>query len=173
MALLLAQGVPMIRMGDEYGHSQGGNNNTWCQDSELSWFDWEKAKSSNFSRFVKRLIQIRKEHSLLRRKTFIGDGDITWHDKLPHQPDWDAHSRLVAFCLHGHRQESDLYIAFNAHDHPVTVTLPFDPDRERWCWLVDTSQESPDDVTEAGVCRPLPGVELELQAHSSVLLQRA
>lgn len=116
-ALLLAHGVPMLTMGDEYGHTKGGNNNTYCHDSELNWFDWDAlgADKDGFARFVRQLVRLRRSSPLLRRAGYVGEGDVTWHGEQPNTPDWSEASRLVAYTLHDDNDASgrDLYIAFN------------------------------------------------------------
>jgi isoamylase/glycogen operon protein len=177
LALMISQGVPMLKMGDEYGHIQNGNNNVWCQDNTLNWFQWNKINSnsdldSGFGRFLKILIKLRKNHPHMKRKRFLQDTDIIWHDKLPNRPDWDADSRIVAYTLPGDNTCSDLYIAFNAHHFATNIVLPFDADHEQWCWIVNTALPSPEDITNLDQCRPVPLSEITLQPHSAVLLRR-
>ncbi len=86
--LLLSQGVPMLVMGDEVGRSQGGNNNAYCQDSEISWFDWDNIDDDDgdFLAFVKRMIELRRQHIVLHRSKFFHAEfipgteirDVTW-----------------------------------------------------------------------------------------------
>lgn len=104
----------MITMGDEYGHSKEGNNNTYCHDSVLNWFNWDLARKEekNFLRFVKGLIRLRKSRSELRRSEFVSESDVQWHGVEPCQPDWSDSSRLVAMTLTG-VDGGGLYIAFN------------------------------------------------------------
>src|SRR5438876_8717031 len=72
--LLLSQGVPMLLGGDELGRTQHGNNNAWCQDSELSWFDWEHA-DGDLTRFFQRVIRLRRDHPVFRRSAFLTGGE--------------------------------------------------------------------------------------------------
>src|SRR5207248_8865263 len=108
--LFLSQGVPMILAGDEFLRTQGGNNNAWCQDNEVSWLDWSLARANgDFLRFAKMLIAMRKRHPALRRRTFFrGPGfgqlmtpDIVWHGVEPERPDFSGTSRTLAYCLDG------------------------------------------------------------------------
>ena len=103
--LLLSQGAPMLLGGDEFGRTQGGSNNAWCQDNEISWFDWESA-DTELIEFVKRLIRLRQEHPVFRREAFLtgrevrGSGlpDVWWFrpdGRRMTQKDWqreDAHT---------------------------------------------------------------------------------
>ena len=97
--LLLSHGVPMLLAGDEFLHSQKGNNNCYCQDNELSWLNWgESKRNADIVRFVQQMIQLRKRHPSLMRRNFLTGGlleergipDIAWHGMEPDQPmDWD------------------------------------------------------------------------------------
>lgn len=105
----------MLTMGDEYGHSKEGNNNTYCHDSTLNWFDWNMAKEEdkNLLRFVKGLIRLRRMRSELRRRDYVSGNEVQWHGVTPCKPDWSEFSRLVAMTLSG-TDGGGLYIAFNA-----------------------------------------------------------
>jgi isoamylase/glycogen operon protein len=119
LALFLSQGIPMLLMGDEYGHTRNGNNNPYVQDNSLNWFLWDELKSNTpIFNFVSSLIQFRKNYPELRLNRFLTPEDIQWHGREPHQPDWSPSSRLIAYTTHS------LYITFNAHFEPATITLP-------------------------------------------------
>jgi len=122
LALFLSQGIPMLKMGDEYGHTSRGNNNPYVQDNELSWFLWDELKQqSSLFEFVSSLIAFRKRHVDFFHDHFLGNEDIEWHGAQPYQPNWSDSSRLVAFTLKG---PSFLYVAFNAAYFSQTVHLP-------------------------------------------------
>src|SRR5262249_39378721 len=125
--LLLSQGVPMLLAGDEFLRTQHGNNNAWCQDNEVGWIDWTLAeKNGDFLRFVREMIQLRKRHPALRRRSFLrGTGaagelapDIVWHGVRPSRPDFSFNSRALAFTLDGKQTsgepDRDFYVACNA-----------------------------------------------------------
>jgi len=136
LALLISQGIPMLLMGDEYGHTRKGNNNPYVQDNELNWFLWDQLeKNQKIFHYTASLIRFRKEHPVLRRTQFLTDADIEWHGIDPYQPSWNSSSRLVAFSYTG---EDRLYAAFNASFEPVQITLP--PNAE-WRQLVHTVQD--------------------------------
>lgn len=111
--LMLSQGTPMLLAGDEFGHSQRGNNNVYCQDNELSWIDWERAGQAPAqaqAAFVRRLLALRRRYGLLRRNHFLREegghaGDIHWlrPDGAPMQPaDWhDSEGRGLVIVLDG------------------------------------------------------------------------
>jgi glycogen operon protein len=157
--LMLSQGVPMLQAGDEFLRTQGGNNNAWCQDNELSWVDWSLAESNaDFLRFVRMVIALRKRHSALRRRTFFrGAGygnaltpDVVWHGVEPFQPDFSPGSRTVAYCLDGRQTgrepDRDIYVAINAWQDPLDFRVPPAPNRRPWRRVLDTVLPSPRDI---------------------------
>jgi len=120
LALLLAQGIPMLLMGDEYGHTRFGNNNPYPQDNELNWFLWDNLnKYPEIFDFVAKLIAFRKEHPELRRTKFLKPEEITWHGSKPNKPNFS--SRLIAFSTN---TPSKLYCAFNADHQGIDIELP-------------------------------------------------
>ena len=134
LSLFLAQGVPMLLMGDEYGHTRKGNNNPYVQDNEINWFLWDELeKNRDIFDFVANLIAFRKTHSSLRRCRFLRDADISWHGIEPNSPDWSESNRFVAYTLHA---SPSLYIAFNADFREKQVTLPEGP----WIELICTKR---------------------------------
>jgi len=135
LALLLSQGIPMILMGDEYGHTRHGNNNPYVQDNEINWFLWyELEENQAMFQFVKELIAFRKKHPELRRTEFFPSDGLDWHGALPHQPDWSWSSRFIAFST---KEKTPLYIAFNAHYQPASIELP---DGIEWKMIVNTQR---------------------------------
>src|SRR5204862_6130805 len=112
--LVLSQGVPMLLGGDEFSRSQGGNNNAWCQDNEISWYSWEHdAEQLGMLAFTKRLIALRQEHPVFRRRHFLR-GEATGNGSLPDawwfrpdgrkmtQRDWGKEHHVVGLFLNGH-----------------------------------------------------------------------
>eukprot|EP00884_Botryococcus_braunii_P015679 jgi/Botrbrau1/2795/Bobra.0125s0007.1 len=150
-ALLLAHGVPMIHMGDEYAHTKEGNNNTYCHDSYLNWFNWDAMEhdGSGYSRFVRLLVHFRRTHPELRRKEYVQGSDIQWHGSKPNEPDWSESSRLVAFSLRNHNTGGGLYVAFNTSHLPTVLELPQWPGR-LWQIVIDTGKVSPYDFLVPG-----------------------
>ncbi|HZC31403.1 MAG TPA: glycogen debranching protein GlgX [Gaiellaceae bacterium] len=171
VTLFLAQGVPMLLGGDELGRTQGGNNNAWCQDNEISWFDWEHA-DTELLEFVRGLIRMRRDHSVFRRATFLtgreslGSGlpDVWWFrpdGRRMTQRDWrreDAYSlgvflngdEIVSRTPHGEEITDDSFLLlFNAHPEPVTFTLPTRRFGGHWATELATSAAPPPDVLAA------------------------
>ena len=167
LALMVSQGTPMVLMGDEYGHTRGGNNNTYGHDNHLNNFNWDALENvrKGYFRFHGGLCAFRVEHPLLGRAEFLNDGDVTWHED-----NWDnPESRFLAFTLHDRGQGGgDLYIAFNAHEFYVDALLPPPPGGKSWHRVVDTNLPSPADFTPEG--EPGCGARYNVAPRGSVML---
>ncbi|CAN4084915.1 unnamed protein product [Withania somnifera] len=146
LCLMVSQGVPMIYMGDEYGHTKGGNNNTYCHDNYINYFRWDKKdeSSSDFLRFCCLMTKFRHGCESLGLDGFPTAERLQWHGHAPRTPDWSETSRFVAFTLVD-KVKGELYVAFNASHLPVTITLPEEPGY-RWWPLVDTGKPAPFDI---------------------------
>ena len=168
--LLLSQGVPMLSHGDEFGRTQKGNNNAYCQDSELSWVHWpQRASQDPFCDFVRTMVWLRRDHPVFRRRRFFrgrplddGDGrgglsDIAWFTHDGHemaQLDWQAaQARSLTVFLNGdaltepgpqgERITDDSFLLLvNAHHEPLDFTVPAGHGSE-WEVVVDTEREEP------------------------------
>jgi len=155
--LLLSQGTPMILAGDELGNSQGGNNNAYCQDNEISWIDWSAA-DEEFLAFTKQMIAFRRAHPILRQKLFLhsrerrvdGFEDLFWwrEDGRPMtQEAWDDGERRI-LCVemrtasgtpHYGASGTAIFGVFNAGDE-TGVVIPEPPQGMRWVCQIDTSE---------------------------------
>jgi glycogen operon protein len=149
--LLLSQGVPMLLAGDELLRTQGGNNNAWCQDNEVSWVDWSPAeRNAGFLRFVREMIALRKRHPALRRRDYLRGSDVIWHGVLPYKADFSSWSRSLALALDGRRTgrepDRDIYMAFNAWIGTLNFRIPPAPQGRPWHRVVDTALDSPRDI---------------------------
>ena len=177
--LLLARGVPMLSMGDEIGRSQGGNNNSWCQDSPLGWMPWNPDLCDlELKTFLQRLLTLRQalpnlinplsppRQKLKRQPHDQGDLWQQWHGVELGQPDWAAWSRTTATSLHMGSRGALLWIGFNAYKEPLDFALPVPA--SPWMRVLDTAMASPDDLPEEP--EPFEGVEIELDHHSMVVL---
>jgi glycogen operon protein len=159
--LLLSQGVPMICGGDELSHSQGGNNNAYCQDNELTWFDWDLDEARRrFLDFAKKVVRIRRSQPVFQRRRFFkgrpirGVKDISWLDPSGDEMSDEAWSAGFVKCL-GVRLAGDLIgdvddhgepivgetllILLNAHHEPIPFTLPEHQPERHWERLIDTA----------------------------------
>jgi glycogen operon protein len=151
--LLVSQGVPLLSQGDEFGRTQRGNNNAYCQDNEISWVDWSLAqKNAGLLRFARMMVALRRRRFALGRDRFVQR--VSWHGAQPGEPDWTGQRRALAFVLHGGHGEPDLYVLFNAHWEPQRFALPHSA-RGRWRRLVDTNLRPPDDIAEEADAAPL------------------
>lgn len=163
--LLVSQGVPMILMGDEVARTQHGNNNTYCHDSELNWFDWSLLETNaELFRFFKNCIAFRHVHPVLRSAThfrnqdYMGSGyaDITWHGVKPWNADWSGTSRVLAFMLCGKHAKggtaSDdyIYVAMNIHWETLPFDLPGLPEGMKWHVFANTGAPSCEDSWTPG-----------------------
>lgn len=174
LALMISQGVPMVLMGDEYGHTKNGNNNSWNQNNKLNWFLWDELKSEqDFYKFFKGLIHFRKKHAVFHRKTFLSDEDIDWHGTELFNPRWNLPPNFIALTLKDYENGQDLYIAFNAHRQDLEVELPSSIENQIWQWVVNTSLESPHDFMEPSSYHQVTENHTTMQAYSSIMLIRS
>ncbi len=151
--LILSHGVPMILAGDEFGRTQNGNNNAYCQDNPTSWVDWSLAeKNSELFGFFQRLIRFRLQHTIFQRQQFGSDGiTISWHGKQLNQPDWSWESRSLAVRMSEDEQledSTDIFLIAHSHWDPAKFELPALPSNRKWRRFVDTSRK--DSITELG-----------------------
>jgi glycogen operon protein len=193
---LLSQGVPMLLAGDEIGRTQHGNNNAYCQDSELSWLDWEHADLALLA-FTRRLIQIKREHPIFRRHRWFqgrpihgaGIADIAWlrPDGVEMtDEDWSGHARSLAVLLNGRAipgrsprgepiVDDSFLVLFNAHDEPLAFTLcPCPHSADRRAAAAATARAAWMVVIDTAGERPLDVVTddtLEVGARALVVLR--
>jgi len=151
LTLFVSRGVPMLLGGDEFRRTQRGNNNAYCQDNEVSWFDWNLAeKHKEIRRFARGLIAFRRAHPVLRREVFYTDADIKCFAPRGDTPEWtDGRQKAFACRILG-QAEPDLFLMFNADSRPIDFLIPDLPARKIWRLAVDTSRSAPDDFFEPG-----------------------
>ena len=177
---LLSHGVPMILAGDEVLRSQHGNNNCYCQNNEMSWFDWRLIEQNkDMFRFVREMIGFRKRHSCLMRRWFVTGlkqdtyrfPDITWHGYRLNQPLWgDANARLLAYTLGTAAEEEDLHVILNMSDESPDIELP-PVSGQKWFQAVDTWFPSPDDIRKPAHQKPVRGNSYRVHPRSVVVLE--
>lgn len=163
--LMVSQGVPMILMGDEVARTKNGNNNTYCHDNELNWFDWTLIEeNADQFRFFKHIIAFRHAHPALRNRwhfsnrDYKGGGypDISWHGTQAWNADWSEGSDVLAFLLSGDHakngtaQDDFIYVAINMYWDGLPFELPGLPPNQNWHIAVNTSMPSPDDIYPPG-----------------------
>ena len=174
--LFLSHGCPMLTMGDEVALSHQGNNNPWCQDNPTSWLDWTLLDQNRDQlRFVRLLIRLASNLFILREDRFWAatspqePGDISWHGTLPGKPDWSPKSHSLAYTLN-HPSGEKVMVLLNAWDKELEFTLPSPGAGRRWLEIVNTGQESPNDIVPSAEASPLPGENFTLDMHSVVVL---
>jgi glycogen operon protein len=152
VSLFVSRGVPMLLGGDEFRRSQHGNNNAYCQDNEISWYDWRLAKeNAELVRFVSRLIAFRKAHPLLCAERFYSQHEVQWFGADGHGPEWHGHDNRIGciiFEKHPDRRPA-LCLLFNATLRPCRFLLPTPRDIS-WRIAIDTSQSAPIDIPDSG-----------------------
>lgn len=170
--LMLSNGTPMFRMGDEFLHTQRGNNNPYNQDNETSWLDWRRLdEHGDMFRFFKEMIAFRKAHPAISRSHFWRD-DVRWFG--PDGPvDLSPSSRSLAFHSRGRSLgDGDLCVLINASCDPVPFYIqPNAPGR--WRKVIDTSAESPHDISNEahqGAERDVVANAVEVAPRSVVVL---
>jgi glycogen operon protein len=179
--LMMARGVPMFVAGDEVRRTQQGNNNAYCQDNEISWFDWRLVeKNRSLLRFWKLLIAARTHFHAGRAGRpggfFKGEvnerglPDIAWHGTQLNDPGWDdPNARCLAFTLGGFEGESDLHAVLNMYWDALEFEVPIVPGR-RWYRIVDTARPSPDDIVETARQVPIDGHQVRVEGRSVLIL---
>ena len=166
--LMMSNGTPMIRMGDEFLQTQGGNSNPWNQDNATSWLDWDRLTTNADSfRFAQTLIAFRDAHPSICRSRFWR-GDVSWYGPNG-APDYSDGSHTLAYVIHGASQgDKDIYVMANAYWEDVWFTLQ---EPGNWMRVVDTSLASPQDIVDAGSEAPLTS-PVVVKARSVVVVVR-
>jgi glycogen operon protein len=149
--LVLSHGTPMLLMGDEVRRTQHGNNNAYCQDNELSWFDWDDTvRAADLLRFTRGLIGLRRAYGIFADERFWGELDATrliWHGVRIHEPDWSDSSHCLACELFADQVGEQIYFIFNAYWDALHCELPA-PAHGAWRRVIDTSLAPPEDYCE-------------------------
>ncbi|MCL2244598.1 MAG: glycogen debranching protein GlgX [Treponema sp.] len=167
--MMISLGTPMILGGDEFGRTQKGSNNAYCQDNDISWYDWSLLeKNNNLYRFVKEIIAFRLRHpGFMRPEFYTGRGgnykgipDICWYDDKGSTPNWNEIGYYLSLRLDGSkadvladRDDNDFFIMFNADLDTRSFVLAHAPAKKKWYRVVDTGINPPNDIL-------LPGSEV-------------
>lgn len=160
--LLLSQGVPMVVSGDEVCRTQQGNNNAYCQDNDISWFDWTlPEENGDMLRFCRSLIEFRKNQPTVRRQQFLTGHaksddrmpDVSWYSAVGTAVDWHSHDLSLICLLTAPSEEEDpekigrdVLILFNSNTHAREFVIPAVARSKTWRLFVDTAEAPPDDV---------------------------
>jgi glycogen operon protein len=188
--LFLSQGIPMLLGGDEIGRTQKGNNNAYCQDNEISWFDWASA-DKDLLEYTRRLIQLRKEHPVFhRRRWFQGRPihgakvtDIAWFtpegERMAEEQWGEGFAKALAVFFNGEGiDETDsrgekvaddsFYLLLNAHYEPLPFTLPKGGWGREWTLVLDTNEPAPNGNAQTFKA----GDEVPVESRSLKVLRR-
>ena len=185
--LLISLGTPMILGGDEFCRTQKGNNNAYCQDNDISWYNWSLLEQNkDVYRFVKEMIAFRLRHpGFMRPEFYTGrEGsynaipDISWYNEKGESPDWDNIGYFLALRVDGSRAETladrddnDFYIIFNASLDVQPFILASPPSKKEWYRFLDTGLQPPNDILSAGNDKILPSQHTyPVKARSMVIL---
>ena len=175
---MLSQGTPMLLGGDEIGRTKKGNNNTYCQNNSLSWFDWDNVNSEILD-FSKKIINFRRKHPAFQRPEFYTGmdisnnqmADITWCTYTGHDMNWNEEHKCLAFKLDGSRKEiaaevddNDFYVMLNSTDDNMEFKFSEAPVGKKWVLKMDTAKKTPNDIMPTGEF-----IELEQQTQYFVL----
>ncbi len=169
--LMLSRGVPMMLAGDEFGRTQQGNNNAYCQDNPVGWVNWHLADmNADLLRFWTGLLDFRARHAALRSAEFYRDGEIAWHGTLLGTPNWaDPEGRALACTIAGRAGGPDLHLMMNMYWLPLTFQVPARVGR-RWVRAIDTALPAGDDLRAPGTEPPADGPDHAVQGRSIVVL---
>ncbi len=184
--LFLARGIPMLLAGDEFRRTQGGNNNSYCQDNEISWVDWGLlGRDREIYRFTREMIRFRRNHAILRLNSFFSgerkksfpSPDISWHGFRINQPDWSENSRTIGLLVNGEyaleetfKRDNDLYIIFNSSMISRYYDLPPSPSGRSWKLALDTANPPPGDIYDKGLEASVQGGRYYVKKLSTVVL---
>ena len=178
---LLAAGTPMLLMGDEVRRTQHGNNNAYCQDNEISWFDWTLLeRHADIHRFVKLLTAFRQRRDVvtaerpLTLNELLDRARIEWHGVKLNQPDWGEHSHALAFTFASLKARYQIHGMLNAYWSPLTFEVPPPQSSDRgWRRVIDTALTTPDDFTPWDAAPRVTSASYVVQPRSMALFIRS
>ncbi len=176
-SLLLSPGIPMLLMGDEVGRSQGGNNNSWCQDTSLGWMIWDVDDCDNeLKNFLKKIIRIRKDLSGLfsPETTPVSEPSlpynsqelwIQWHGVKVNSPDWSSWSHTISYSINQGRKGSVIWLGLNGYDQSMQFELP--ESTSSWMKIIDTSLIKEKEIGPKHISNQ---DEIQIESRSLVLI---
>lgn len=175
--LFFAQGTPMILMGDEVRKTQKGNNNTYCQNNELNWFDWSAVeREEEMLHYVQNLIHFNqslvlyKQERLLEVRYASQHPHLSWHGVRLGQPDWSEDSHALAFSLRHYEADEYLHVMINAYWQPLPFELPLLGHGDRWHRILDTALPPPQDFQPLAKATPIFSKTYRLETRSIAVL---
>ncbi len=175
--LFLSQGTPMLLMGDEVRRTQLGNNNAYCQDNEISWFDWDAVKRhEGLLRFVQGLIRFSRANSVFNLRHIPKpphsdtDVGIAWHGVRLGKPDFSDYSHSLALEMKSEKEGEHVFIMINAYWGPLTFELPRHDKGQEWHRIIDTSLGEGKDYAQPGKSTPMKGLRYRLRDRSIAVM---
>lgn len=174
---MMSLGVPMMLMGDEVRHTQRGNNNTYCQDNDLSWFDWESLKKhADVHRFVsllnarRTLRDVEHEQQRVSLTAMLQSAQKAWHGTKLNQPNWsdDSHSVALEAVIQG--QNMRIFLILNAYWEALDFELPPLTNGAAWKRWIDTGLASPEDIAPWQEAPAVSGEKYHVESRSVVML---
>lgn len=166
----------MILGGDEFCRTQMGNNNAYCQDNEISWYNWALLdENQEFFEFVRNMIAFRARHPTLSSERFYRPEDVSWFNPSGQTPDWHTESAVGCRIYGEHDGDQDLCLLFNPLPHPTNFVLPDLSHDSVWLRVIDTSAAPPFDVCQPGEGIPFGGnasIRLVERSMSVLLAER-
>ena len=167
----------MILMGDEIRRTQGGNNNAYCQDNEISWLDWRLLeKHADVHRFLRLLIERRLLRTVAYERertsltTLIREAKKAWHGVQLFHPDWTDGSHSLAFGAEVRKENLRFHLMLNAYWEPLEFQLPRLEDGRPWRRWIDTALDSPADIVPWKEATPVVGESYRAEPRSVVML---
>ncbi len=184
--LFLSAGIPMLLAGDEFRRTQGGNNNSYCQDNEISWVNWNFLEKNNeIFQFTKKIISLRKRHEIFKKNSFFtgltsqgqNGPDIKWYGEDGKSPIWDSPENILGVYLNGAyspdrmgNRDRDVFIAFNATSSERKFQLPMPCSGFKWELIIDTAREQGKDIFDEGKGVVIKGNSIKVKNNSLIVL---
>lgn len=178
-ATLISVGMPMITMGDEVRRTQHGNNNAYCQNNEISWFNWKLTEQhADILRFTKLLIErrllrdVEHEHQRISLNRMLREAKCSWHGVKLNQPDWSDNSHSIVFTAEIQNEGLLFHMILNAYWEPLDFELPpiNNMSTNTWRRWIDTSLETPNDIVEWQSAPVILASKYRAQSRSVVML---
>jgi isoamylase len=176
--LFMAQGTPMLLMGDEIRRSQLGNNNAYCQNNDMNWFNWDDVeKEQDLLRFTQGLIHFTQDLKIFRVEQLLcvvqiwhSEPHLVWHGCRLHQPDWSENSHSLAFTLRHPDANEQIHVMLNAYWDALVFDLPRLDPHQRWHRVLDTALSPPDDFCYPESAPPVESYLYPVSDRSAVVL---
>ncbi len=176
--LFMAQGTPMLLMGDEIRRSQLGNNNAYCQNNDMNWFNWDDVeKEQDLLRFTQGLIHFTQDLKIFRVEQLLcvvqiwhAEPHLVWHGCRLHQPDWSENSHSLAFTLRHPDANEQIHVMLNAYWDALVFDLPRLDPHQRWHRVLDTALSPPDDFCYPESAPPVESYLYPVSDRSAVVL---